>query len=1171
MRRLLKWIAILLLILLILLLGVLAVSYFLLGTERGFQFATEQIGDRVEGLELGTVSGNLKSGINTDTLSFRNEQIDVKANGIESQWRTDCLFNKAVCIDKVVIDELNVQTFATDEKKPASTTDDIKLPAVSLPLSFNAKEVLVKTFRFQPPGDAPAQELNNVKLSAYSKGDTLQIDELSTQYNNFSLTAEGNINPKDDYPLDMHVQVIATDFLEEYDANTSIKLSNSLTDLDVDILVQGAVNASIIGQVKPLEKKLPATLEIKTDQIGWPLDTNATAQANNLQLNISGDMDDYKIDLKGEVRGEQIPDAILHIKGIVNTEQALLTEITTNTLDGVATGNAAISWQDHVTWVSDLIAKDINPAIKYEGVDGKLDATISASGDLIDGQWTLDLEKAQIEGTLRNLPFKLDTQLSKNAEEQWVLNSLVLNNGRNRVNAVGKLTDQWDLDADIKLPELQNLLPGLTGGFNANIDLKGELKNPDAIIKATTTSIKYNEIKIDGLSLNADIKRGALGNSSLNLNVDKVETGEQSISNTKLKLTGTRAKHTIALFADGPQKTSIDLEAAGSLNDAFDWAGILNSVKLEVPAHEINLRDNTELSWNNSTKKFSVDAHCWTIQESNVCLKNKILAENAGKALVSLDAYRLEQLNPFLPAESTLAGKLKADLVFDWGEAIAGGYAASLDAGVTDGKIKVRDSSGQPLSFNYDTLMLQTKADAKVVDSTLTIDSKDMGQAKIELALDPNTENKAITGMVDLSGFKLNFLKAFLPNYEAISGSVSANGKLSGELLDPLYNGEVVLSSLVVKSDDLPFDIDGGIINAKIAGKRATIDGDLECGLGSLGISGTANWLNNTWQADIKIEANELAFVQDPITSSTINSKLTISAKPENIRVRGSIDIPAAEINIKELPRGASTVSEDVIVIEDIFAETQKENKKNQSKVGLDVKVNVALGNDVNLTGYGLIASLKGNMSVSQRSPNPVQLGGEITIVNGIYKQYGQDLKITDGQILFVGPVDQTSLNIDAVREVEGGARLAGLHIDGRVENPEISLFTEPADASIAQESILSYIVLGRDISNATDGEANLFASALLALTIKGGRAYTDEVADKLGIQEISLDARGTDGSTEVVISGRVNDRLLLRYGRSVFDDSFTLYLRYDLTKQLFLEAARGATKAVDIFYTFSF
>jgi len=1172
MRRVLKWSAILLLMLLLLVLCVLLLSYILLGTERGFRYTASELEDRVEGLEIGSVEGNLNSGIRTDQIDYRNEQLSLRAKGVDSKWRSGCLADKALCIDNVVIDDLNIELFAGEETTSPVKSDDIKLPDIKLPVSFNAKAVWIKNLTLKPPGDVPAHQLKNIKLSAKSEQDTLRIDELSTEYKNITLNTQGSITPTGDYPIDMNIEVQLTDFLDEFDAKTTVKLSNTVDELDIDVLLTDAVDASIVGRVRPLQRKLPAQLSIKTGQAGWPLDTNQLAQVKDLSLDIDGDMDDYDIKLKTFIKGESIPDTELDLSALGNVERALVTDFSALTLGGFATGNAAVSWDNGITWVASVLAKDINPSVKFDGANGKLNGIVDATGNLTDGKWTLDLRKAQVDGVLRDVPFKLDTKLIKHANDTWQLDSLLLNNGRNRINAAGELTDKWDLKAEVKLPELQNLLPDLNGGFNATIELKGDLQNPDAKIKAGSTGVKFNDITIAGLSLNADINRGAIENSDLTLGVKKIQTGEQSVSNVKLKFDGSLSKHTLALFADGPQKTSIDLVAAGGLNEKYDWNGVLDKVKLEVPAHAITLAEPTTLAWITETKKFTVEPHCWSIQESNICLKNQVLAQNEGQARIELDAYRLEQLNPFLPAESNLRGNLKAKLLFNWGAQIAGGFDATLDAGVTGGAINVRDTSGQPLSFMYDTLTLKSAVDAKAIDSTLTIDSDSMGQAKVDLKIDSGTEKQDITGNVDLSGFKIGFLKAFLPDYEDISGQISAKGKLSGQLLDPLFNGDVVLSSLVVRSTKLPVSIDGGKITASIAGKRTTLDGKLNSGEGAIDVSGTANWSNDTYRADIKVNAKQLNIVQDPLTSSTVNTKLTISANPTRVRIRGNVDVPAAEINIKELPRSAATLSEDVIVVEDVYAQTQKAQKKKASATNLDLKVNVNLGDDVNLSGYGMNAVLTGNMSLSQSSPNPMQLGGEVTIVSGIYKQYGQDLKITDGQVLFVGPVDQTTLNIDAVREVDGGDRIAGIHIEGRVEDPEISLFTEPPDKT--QESILSYIVLGRDIGGNSGEEKNLLAAAAIALTFKKGNAVTENLAQSLGIQELSLDARGRGDTTELVVSGQVNDRLLLRYGQSVFEDSYTLYLRYDLAKQLYLEAAGGAagvSKAIDIVYSFSF
>lgn len=1171
MRRLLKWLAIALLTIVLLLLCVLLLSYFLLGTDKGFKFSVDQISERVEGLQVGDISGNLAHGIQTDRIDFKNEQIAIQADGIDSTWRSKCILSKELCLDEVVIDNLKIETFATDEPKSAST-EDITLPEIALPISFNAKKVLVRNLEFQAPGDAPPQVLQDITLSAYSEQNTLHIDELSTQYQNINIHTSGELTTSGDYPLDLNIMIDALDIVEDHDISAEIKLTNSLNDLDVDIFTDGAVTMGIQGQVKPLQKKLPATLRIKTKQVGWPLDTRAMASADNVVIDIDGDMDDYRFNADAKVAGEQIPDTQLKLAGKSNTSRALLTDVTVLTLDGFATGNAAVSWNNGVIWVTELIAKDINPAVKYDGVDGKLNAIILANGDLVDGKWTLDLSKASVDGELRGVPFSLNSKLAKHANESWNIDALTLKNGRNLINATGTLTDKWDATAEITLPDLENLLPDLSGEIAANLSVQGEIKNPDIKLQAKTDSITYQQITIDSLSLNTDVKRGALDPSNLALTVAKVQAGEQAISNARINLSGTRAKHLAKVFADGPQKTSIDLAASGGLNPQFDWAGALNNVKLEVPAHEIVLNKPTNLEWNNQAKKFSIDPHCWAIQESSLCLKNRVLAEEEGKAVVALDTYRLNQLNPFLPAESELRGRLNAEVTVDWGDEFAGGYAASLKADVEDGAINVRDTSGQPLSFKYDTLTLQSSADANSLASTLTIDSDSMGQARANLSLDPASENKNITGNIDLSGFQLGFLKAFLPNYETISGSVSAKGDLSGELLDPLYNGDVVVSSLVVRSDDLPVAIDDGKLTAKIKGKRAELDGNLKSGDGNLGISGTANWLNSSYRADIKLQADALTVVSEPVTDSTVNAKLTLSVQPERIRIRGAVDIPDAQINIKEIPRGAASVSDDVIVVEEIYAQTQSKQKKQQSATVIDLKINVSLGDDVNLSGYGLNAALTGAIALSQTSPNPIQLGGEVTIVEGTFKQYGQDLTITDGQVLFVGPIDQTSLNIDAVRVIQEpeGERIAGLHLDGQIQDPEITLFTEPADKT--QESILAYIVLGRDLGGASSSESQLLASAALALTLKGGRAYTDDLAESLGLQEISLDARsGDDNTTEVVVSSRVNDKLLVRYGRNVFNGSDTLYLRYDLTKQLYLEAAEGADSAVDIFYKFAF
>lgn len=1169
MKRLRRWLFWLLIILLILVLLIVGASYFLLGTERGFKLVTNEVTARVPGLDLGNVQDDLSTGIQSDQVKFSNDQISINASGLQSKWRTGCLLDKQVCIDKVSIDELNIETFATAEPEPASEPSDITLPGVNLPVSFDIKDVLVKTLRFQPPGDAPVQELKNIMLSASSEGEQIVIHNLSTQYQNYSVSASGSISPKDDYPLNLVAILKADDIIDEHDVQAKVILSNTLESLNVNAYSTGAVELDIEGSVKPLDKTLPLNLSISAKQLGWPLQEFTMANAENVGINITGDINDYQLALQSELSGEQIPNSSLSLAGLVNPQRALLPEISILTLGGFATGNAAVSWDSGITWVTELIAKEINPAVKFEGVDGKLNAVLRANGDVKDGAYTIGLPQLSVDGTLRQFPFSLNASGEKTASDKWVLNGLALKNGENSVRANGELSDNWDMKIKADLPALQNLMPGLAGGFNANVAISGDLKAPDATVQASAAVVKFNDILIQGLSLKSNVAKAGEEQSDLLLAIGKINLGVQEFANTRLSLDGSKSAHKIDIFTDGPEKTSLDFLANGALDDQFNWQGTLQDIKLEVPAHAITLEKPTALAWNQGSQKLSIDPHCWAIQDANLCLKNKVLAEPTGDALVTLSNYRLEQLNLFLPADSTLAGVLNADIDVNWGAQLAGGYRLGLNAGIDRGGIKVLDPNGLPLRFNYDTLKLVSSADSSLIDSTLTINSKTMGNAEIAVKLDPASEEKPIGGKVDLNGFDLSFVKAFLPDFDEIGGVLSTNGYLAGNLTEPQYNGTVKVDNIVVKADSLPLAVDSGYVEAVVTGQTAAISGAIKSGEGTVNVLGSAILDPTNWRADLKVDSDALSIAQNPIIESSINTDLTISADAKSIVVRGDVDVPMATINIRELPKGATSLSDDIVIIEDEQRKKQLAEKREAGSIKLDVGVDVTLGENVNLSGYGLTAALQGDMSVALQSPNPVQLGGEIRIVEGIYKQYGQDLKISDGQILFVGPIDQTSLNIDAVRTIESEDRIAGLHIDGRLSNPEISLFTDPADKP--QESILSYIILGRDIQENNDQESNLLATAALALTLRGSRGFATSIADTLGIKDFSLDARGSGDDTEVVVSGRVSDKLLLRYGRSVFEDASTLYLRYDITKKLYVEAAEGLARAVDIFYSFSF
>ena len=1150
----------------------LCLIWSLAGTDRGFEWALSQTTKRVDGLHIEQPRGNLNTGIAANEVLFKNESVDIQLTNIDTNWRTSCLLQRKFCVDRMEIGKLRVQSLVeSNPQTEKKRTDALELPTLNLPLDVTIEEISIKELVFQPPGNAPEQVLTDVRLKAENVGNLVNIEHLFAGYKTFNAAVSGDITLQEDYPLNLNIQLAAKDLVEEHDFYLNVTAANSLSHLQMEAELTGAANGQVRASVHALEPDLPISFQLDMAETGWPLDTHAQLMATDLTVSVDGDLNDFDLSVDTELHGEKIPSGSFAARGMVNPSRILLSEISIQTSDGSATGNWAASLGSHISWVSDISLKDINPEIFSPDINGKIHGTLRANGGVQDGKWMLDLTQGELNGRIRGIPFDINTNLRKTYDDIWDVKRLVVNNGENRIDAKGQYGQLVDFNADINLTQLHNFLPGLAGGFDGTVQLKGNAQSPTVSLDAEATVLKYQDILVTGLQLDANVEQGANRPSGLNLSIEGLQKNTQLVKNTRLHLSGTRAEHTINFFADGPQATAIDLTASGAFNSSLDWLGELHTATVELPAHKVDLTESVELGWNNDIKKARIGAHCWKTEESRLCLKNEVLAEPSGTADIALTRYPLARLDPFMEAGSELQGTLSADASFEWGKDLPGGYNAGLIAKVENGGIKVIDDVFDELTFTYDKFTLDGRANGETIGANLALESKGLGNASLNVTMDPTQETQPIEGDLELSGFDLGFLKAFLPEFEKIGGTVNTRGKLSGNLSEPRFNGQVVLNEPIAQADSLPVQLDGGRVVFNVDGKRAKISGTLICGDGYVALGGDANWIElDNWRADLQLGVDNVNVQFDPVTDSSVNTSLRVALTPGKVQITGDVDVPMARIEVAEIEQGAVVLSNDVIIIEDEEIRAAEEQQaKEASEYQVNVNLSVALGNDVSMEAFGLKAKLGGDMRVSMRPPRPVQLGGEVTIIEGIYKKYGQDLKVTDGQVLFVGPVDNTRLSMEAVREINGEERIAGLRVSGAIKEPAVTLFTEPADKS--QDSILSYVLLGRDVNVASDEEQNFLATAALALTLQGGRGRATQLAESLGVEDFALESRGQGSKTEVVVSGRLNDRLLVRYGRSVFTAGNTLYLRYDLTRKLYLEAAQGIARAVDVFYSFSF
>ena len=77
----------------------------------------------------------------------------------------------------------------------------------------------------------------------------------------------------------------------------------------------------------------------------------------------------------------------------------------------------------------------------------------------------------------------------------------------------------------------------------------------------------------------------------------------------------------------------------------------------------------------------------------------------------------------------------------------------------------------------------------------------------------------------------------------------------------------------------------------------------------------------------------------------------------------------------------------------------------------------------------GFEGEVGGNLSLAQQPAKPLQLFGNLNIIQGFYEGYGQALTVEDGQVLFNGPF----------RKFPFEDHSGKFHVDVELDNSEFS------------------------------------------------------------------------------------------------------------------------------------
>jgi translocation and assembly module TamB len=173
--------------------------------------------------------------------------------------------------------------------------------------------------------------------------------------------------------------------------------------------------------------------------------------------------------------------------------------------------------------------------------------------------------------------------------------------------------------------------------------------------------------------------------------------------------------------------------------------------------------------------------------------------------------------------------------------------------------------------------------------------------------------------------------------------------------------------------------------------------------------------------------------------------------------------------------------------------------------------------------------------------------------------------------LLFSGPLSKPFLDVDAIRNPEYTSDnvTAGIRLRGKAQNPQVTIYSEPA---MPQQEAISYLLRGRSLGTSSGtSQDSMVAAMLIGAGIGRGEGTITEIGETFGVKDLAVDTRGEGEESQVQISGYLLPGVQVGYGVGLFSPITEITLRYEVLPKLVLEAVSGLQSALDLLYEFEF
>jgi translocation and assembly module TamB len=753
-----------------------------------------------------------------------------------------------------------------------------------------------------------------------------------------------------------------------------------------------------------------------------------------------------------------------------------------------------------------------------------------------------------VSGRLRGLAASGGGTL-RHAGTSWDFSNVRAGLGGTNLELDGHLDSRTDRPMDLRFAlstrDLSLLASGSRGVIRASGRLSGTLAEPAIVGTAHGSGIDYQGVKLEGLDADVNFNPGARREESkVDVHLRNLTLAGRTAQSVSLALHGPPSNYSVHLAA-----AATGLSMSATANGPYErgvFTGQLTALTI-TGSQQLKLSLELPVGLTVSPNRVLVEWMCLVGTPASMCADGTWTpAEWA--ATVMTNGLPLHALTAGTTPAINYRGTVSALARLSGGanKPLTGTLRAQLANAAIDHQLASHKTEHTRLGSGTIT------ASATLTQLSVQADLGEGGIGTMHGELEvqrtgASWRDMPVSGQLHAQTKELDLVTLYVPDIDRAAGGLDADIRVSGTLGAPTLAGGVRVTDGEIDVYQVNLSLRQIALQARLSDDGIDFDGSAHAGTGAVAANGHLEWRKLLPYGKFRLEGSNLRVVDVPEAQIDASPNLDFTVTGRKIEVTGTVTIPYAKIQPKDITQAVRASPDEVIV--------GSEPEDMSTHFEVLSTITLTLGDKVNIDALGLTARLTGSVTI-RNGYDPITRGtGELSVAQGQYTAYARKLDIQRGRLIFSGGAI-TDPGIDVRAQKQFPDVTAGVNVRGTLLQPHISFFSDPP---LPQTQIASLILAGGSLESAQNA-----GNAALG---QGAAILAAQLGSHVGIPDVSLETDPLANETSLVLGRYLSPRLYVSYGVSLTEQLNVFKMRYTLGDHWTIRTEAGTAYGADLVY----